>query len=89
MPNWEITIHGRVQGVGFRWFTREGALRYNIAGYVKNLANGSVYVMASGEELALASFLEHLKTGARHARVDDMEILKLDFANNYHDFEIR
>ena len=70
-----LRISGRVQGVGFRWFTREEARRLGLSGWVTNLPNGKVEVAAGGE----ASSLERLRralgvgpTGADVAAVDDI-----------------
>ena len=57
MRRLHLRISGRVQGVGFRWFTREEARRLGLSGWVTNLANGDVEVSAGGE----ASSLERLK----------------------------
>lgn len=42
-------VHGNVQGVGFRWWTRSRALELGLTGYAKNLADGRVEVVAEGE----------------------------------------
>ena len=42
-------VHGHVQGVGFRWWTRSRALELGLRGYAKNLADGRVEVVAEGE----------------------------------------
>ena len=57
MRRLHLRISGRVQGVGFRWFTREEARRLGLSGWVTNLPNGDVEVSAGGE----ASSLERLK----------------------------
>lgn len=56
-------VFGRVQGVGFRVFARQAALRHGITGWVKNLPNGRVEIFAEGEELALTEFLTDLYRG--------------------------
>jgi acylphosphatase len=67
-------ISGRVQGVGFRWFTETAAARENIHGWVKNLPDGRVEAVAEGEAEAMARFEQALRHGPRGARVDDLEI---------------
>lgn len=69
-------VHGRVQGVGFRWWTRTQAARLGISGDVRNLSDGTVEVRARGpaEDLAkLASLLHEGAPGAHVARVDQTE----------------
>ncbi len=70
-----IELFGRVQGVGFRFFAQEMALRYRIDGYVQNTFSGSVEVVAEGEEDALAKFIEELKKGPPGARVQNVRIV--------------
>ncbi len=67
-------ISGRVQGVGFRWFTETTAARENIHGSVRNLADGRVEAIAEGEAEAMARFEQALRHGPRGARVDHLEI---------------
>jgi acylphosphatase len=67
-------ISGRVQGVGFRWFTQTAAARENIHGSVKNLPDGSVEATAEGEADAIARFEQALRHGPAGAHVEDLEI---------------
>lgn len=89
MKTWEITARGRVQGVGFRWFVQRTALRYGLCGYVQNRFDGSVYMLAQGEDIALEGFKHIIENGNRPARVDELEVTELDSAKKYDDFEIR
>lgn len=66
-------LHGRVQGVGFRWWTRKTAERLGVVGTVKNLSDGSVEVMARAEEEAMERFATKLRTGPSMARVERVE----------------
>jgi acylphosphatase len=69
-----ILVSGRVQGVGFRWFTEREAERWAIAGYARNLADGSVEVRAQGDERALDGFCKELKRGPRAARIQELRV---------------
>jgi acylphosphatase len=73
-----ITVRGRVQGVGFRWFVREIARRADLAGWVRNCPDGSVELAASGSEDALMRLLDALRRGPDHARVDEVRQCPLD-----------
>lgn len=61
-------VKGRVQGVGFRWWTRARALELGVAGSATNLDDGRVQVVAEGSQAACESLLELLPTGP--GRVD-------------------
>ena len=65
----KFVISGRVQGVGYRFFAERWAEQLGIAGYVKNLWDGTVEVYAIGEPLSLEEFKLHLSEGPRSARV--------------------
>ena len=64
-------MSGRVQGVGFRFFTEEKARLLGITGYVKNLVNGDVEIYAEGEEQKTAKFFQEVKNGPTFSRVID------------------
>ena len=65
-------VSGRVQGVSFRASARDQALRLGLDGYVRNLADGRVEVLACGDEEALRSLEEWLWSGPPAADVDDV-----------------
>ena len=79
-------ISGRVQGVGFRYFTELQARELNIHGYVKNRPDGRVEVHAEGDKDHLQSFLDRLKEGPRTAHVDDMDTEWLPYDNEFSGF---
>ena len=66
-------VVGRVQGVGFRQWTRRTAERLGLSGTVRNLADGSVEVMARGTPGALVELEGALKRGPMAARVERVE----------------
>lgn len=72
-----IRIYGRVQGVGFRYYTDREARRLGIAGFVQNKPDGSVYIEAEGEEAAMELFIQWCRTGPTWARVREIEISEL------------
>ena len=61
-------VHGYVQGVGFRWWTRSRALELGLVGYARNHADGRVHVVAEGPRTAGEKLLELLRSG--HATRD-------------------
>jgi acylphosphatase len=67
-----------VQGVGFRWFVRETARRLDLAGWVKNRADGGVEVAAEGTASALDKFGTLLREGPPGAAVNGVDDLAAD-----------
>ena len=67
-------IHGRVQGVLFRDFTRTHAMRLHLLGYVRNLWDRTVEVVAEGDKEALESLLKQLYIGPSSARVEKIDL---------------
>ena len=66
-------VRGRVQGVGFRWFVLHQASALDLGGYVRNLPDGSVEVLASGAEAGLTRLEQALHRGPSSARVENVE----------------
>jgi acylphosphatase len=73
MPRLHVRIHGRVQGVGFRWFAREEARRLGLSGWVTNRPGGEVEVEAGGEASSLDRLRRALEVGPTGARVERVE----------------
>ncbi|MFC4374843.1 acylphosphatase [Nocardia halotolerans] len=63
-------VHGMVQGVGFRWWTRSRALELGLVGCARNHADGRVHVVAEGSRTAGEKLLELLRSGRAPGRVD-------------------
>ena len=66
-------VSGRVQGVGFRWWTRRTASRLGLSGTVRNLPDGRVEVRARGSVAALAELDTRLRIGPPGAAVEAVE----------------
>lgn len=69
-----IVVRGRVQGVGFRWFVRETARRESVAGWVRNVSDGSVEMVARGDPAAMERFIAAVRVGPPGARVDEIAL---------------
>lgn len=68
---YKIWVHGIVQGVGFRYYTQSQANQLGVTGYAHNLRDGSVEVLAAGEEQKVNALITWLKAGGpTSARVD-------------------
>jgi len=66
-------VHGRVQGVGFRYFVQNEAVELGLSGYVKNRADGTVEVCACGDRDQMKELAKRLEEGPRWARVDRVD----------------
>ncbi|HWW19281.1 MAG TPA: acylphosphatase [Steroidobacteraceae bacterium] len=73
-------VSGRVQGVFYRASARQRAQGSGVTGYAKNLSDGSVEVLACGEEAAVLEFIRWLWTGPSAAKVADVKIETVEFA---------
>lgn len=85
MKTLRIVIKGKVQGIFFRANTKKAADKLSITGYVKNLSNGDVEILAQGEEKSLKKFLEFCKKGPENAKVESIETkeINLNKTNNF------
>ena len=81
-------VVGRVQGVGFRWWTRRVAEGLGLTGRVRNLPDGSVEVHAAGEERDLVRLAEALREGPPMSRVDRLETIEADPGTPRTDFRL-
>jgi acylphosphatase len=67
-------VHGRVQGVGFRWWTRSRALELGLTGYAANRPDGRVQVVAQGSRDACERLLQLLQSGKTPGHVDNVVV---------------
>jgi acylphosphatase len=81
-------ISGRVQGVGFRWFARDTAVREGANGWVRNLSDGRVEAFVEGDADSVDRVERALRHGPGGARVDQVDVLD-DVAGGCTDFSIR
>ncbi|MBB4088295.1 acylphosphatase [Salinibacter ruber] len=82
-------ITGRVQGVGFRNFTRRRARRLDVTGWVRNESGGSVRLEAEGPADALESLVEAVHEGPRTARVEAVDVDWSDADDAFEGFRVR
>ena len=82
-------VRGRVQGVGFRWFVEREAHILQVAGWVRNNADGTVEVLAQGTSDQLAGLRSRLQQGPRAARVDDVEVSEAEPVAELASFQVR
>lgn len=75
--------------MAFRFFAQHVANMLGVTGWVRNLYDGRVEVVAEGEREALEQFLSELKKGPRLARVEEVDITWEDYQGEFVDFSIR
>ncbi|NPA54245.1 MAG: acylphosphatase [Aquificae bacterium] len=83
-----VVLAGKVQGVGFRYFTKNLAKKYGLKGYVRNLPDGTVEIVAEGDEKTLRKFLEEVEKGPPLAEVTHMRFQFEEKEGGFEDFEI-
>jgi acylphosphatase len=81
-------ISGRVQGVGYRFFAREAAAVEGLRGRARNLDDGTVEVIAEGDEDAIARFERALRRGPISARVEQVVVEPMFPSGRFNDFRI-
>lgn len=80
-------IEGKVQGVGYRRFAQKVALRSNLTGWTRNLADGRVEVRVTARKEMLDAFLAELRKGPMHGEVRDIRVEKVS-SQTFADFSI-
>ena len=88
MANLKIIVSGKVQGVFFRHNTQKFAKSLDLKGYVKNLSNGNVEVVAVGDEKQLKKLIEFCKNGPEHAKVSNINVKYFVCKEMFEDFKI-
>ena len=73
MPAYRYVVLGRVQGVGYRYFVLRQAEALGVSGYARNRSDGSVEVVAEGDDVVLADFETRLREGPSFAEVTNVE----------------
>jgi acylphosphatase len=81
-------ISGEVQGVGYRFFVQRSSAAHQVRGYVRNLKDGRVEVLAEGSPRAVEAFRHDLAAGPTHSRVGTIEELVVEPTGLYSNFRI-
>ena len=89
MPHYKLRITGRVQGVGFRAAAQAQAQQIGVSGFVRNEADGSVYLEATGTTTQLQQLVDWARKGPPMATVHQVEVEKDDAAHDFEGFTIR
>ena len=85
----EATVSGRVQGVGFRWWTRGVAVDHGLTGYAENLPDGDVQVVAEGTRDGVEALYAQLTSGDTAGHVSDVRHRYTGATGEFEDFGTR
>jgi len=88
MLHYKIRVSGLVQGVSFRAFTQNIANQYHIVGSVKNLDDGRVEIIASGDENNMQAFIHECNKGPVFASVKQVDITELTGNSDFSEFVV-
>ncbi len=85
----ELRVHGYVQGVWYRGSAQRQARALGLVGYAENLDDGSVYVVAEGDETSVERLVTWCRKGPPAARVSHVDVRRAPATGEFHDFEVR
>lgn len=83
-----LRIRGKVQGVGFRWWTQRNAREMTVDGWVLNAPDGSVEAHLQGSKANVERLIERIKGGPPTAKVQSVKVIEAA-PGDFHSFEIR
>ena len=84
-----IIVRGRVQGVGFRFAAQRAGRTIGVSGFVRNLANGDVEIVAQGDPERVERMIDWARRGPPAASVEKIEVESRDRTATFRDFDIR
>ena len=84
-----LRIHGKVQGVGFRFFATRVARRLGLKGWIENLRDGTVEALVEGEPTSIDEWINEIKEGPRYAEVTKIDQERREFSGKLGDFDVK
>ena len=84
-----VFYSGRVQGVGFRLTAEEAAVELGVVGWVRNVRDGRVQLVAQGDEAVLTKFLDAVRNGPMRNFIQHVELSWNAPSESFDEFEIR
>ncbi|WP_129358838.1 acylphosphatase [Rothia uropygioeca] len=85
----EALVSGRVQGVGFRWWTRGIAQEHELIGYAENLPDGRVEIVAEGSRKGVDALYAALTSGDTAGHVSDVDQSRPEPTGEFREFDVR
>ena len=90
MKKVQASVSGKVQGVGFRMYTQSKAEELGVVGFVQNLSNGTVKIVAAGEDDRVDALMDWALAGSPPAKVENLQTEAMEYQEGEFDrFEIR
>ena len=89
MASKQVFYSGHVQGVGFRYSVKQLARGFDVVGWVRNLADGRVEMLAAGEPAELEAFLDAINKSELRAHIKETTESKVAAPSDLRGFEIR
>ena len=83
-----IIVHGRVQGVGFRFFVQQVGNRLGLVGNVRNCSDSTVEILVEGTERSIAEFIKQVEKGPSLAWVQRVDVVDIPAQGAYGSFSI-
>jgi acylphosphatase len=83
-----VWVSGHVQGISFRYYTKEHADDLDVNGWVKNLPDGRVEAVFEGEESAVNQMIEFCQHGPAGAHVNNVQVHKEKYTGEFREFDI-
>jgi acylphosphatase len=83
-----IVVHGRVQGVGFRYFVQRAGKSHGLTGNVRNLPDDTVEIVVEGPLGAVEDFIRDVRKGPRMALVEGLDVHEIAVTDRYSTFMI-
>jgi len=84
----QITVHGRVQGVGFRYFVQHVGNRLGLNGDVRNCPDSTVEIVVEGDARKMVEFIRQVRQGPSLARIERVDVLDVPVKGTYSSFSI-
>lgn len=84
-----LRIHGKVQGVGYRFFATRVARRLGLKGWIKNNRDGTVEAAVEGDSKVIDQWIKELKEGPRYAEVTSIDQDRREATGQFGEFDVR
>lgn len=84
-----IKVHGKIQGVGFRFFATRVARRLELGGWIRNQRDGTVDAVVEGESEKIDEWIEEIREGPRYAEVTRIDQKKKPFSGKFTEFDVK